>query len=236
MVLLFSDNGGVASLGSVNLPYRGVKGEYWEGGVRVPALVAGGYTVNSLESGELGAAYKYKHMVHIMDLHSTVLALAGVDDGLTSSSFVSPRESAAAKNTGQDVGGGLAGGGGAARAASRADIRNTATTTVAADAGVPAVDLAADTSSSTDSSSTISSSSASDDLDGMDMWDAFVDTGDAVRHTVIINVNSLVFANSGSVRHGRYKLIRNPDPEENKIYSKVRTALVNYGFFVSEVR
>lgn len=81
VVLLFSDNGGVNDLGSLNLPFRGEKGEYWEGGIRVPALIAGGYTVNSLatENGGLGSSYKYKHMVHITDMHSTALALAGIE-------------------------------------------------------------------------------------------------------------------------------------------------------------
>ncbi|CAN0230844.1 unnamed protein product, partial [Laminaria digitata] len=195
VVLLFSDNGGVADNGSLNLPYRGEKGEYWEGGVRVPALISGGYTVSRLGGG-LGSSYRYGHMVHITDMHATALALAGVDGGV-SSGALSPGEAAAeagefaaaaAAGAGADVGAGAAGAPPAAGAAAAA---------------------AADTTST---------STTSDELDGIDLWDAITTTGEAVRHTVIINVNSPLFASSGSVRHEKYKLTRNPEPKESLIY------------------
>ena len=48
VVIVFSDNGGKLEHGSSNLPFAGEKGQYWEGGTRVPAFISGGYVKNAL--------------------------------------------------------------------------------------------------------------------------------------------------------------------------------------------
>ena len=45
-----SDNGGLLSHGSSNAPYSGEKGMYFDGGVRVPAFVSGGYFTRALSA------------------------------------------------------------------------------------------------------------------------------------------------------------------------------------------
>ncbi|KAG5191062.1 Formylglycine-dependent sulfatase [Tribonema minus] len=76
VVFFLSDNGGVAAHGSSNLPLYGGKGEYWEGGVRVPAFVSGGYVARALaRRGK--APYTFTGMVHVTDVHATALSVAG---------------------------------------------------------------------------------------------------------------------------------------------------------------
>lgn len=238
VVLLFSDNGGVNGLGSLNLPYRGEKGEYWEGGVRVPAVIAGGYAVDSLADG-LGESYKYSHMVHITDIHATVMALAGVSNGAGGESSVAP----VPKSVKKDVLGAAMSSGTRGELAS-ADVQNASTNGAGGTRGsrVGATSSGGSSGSSDSTPAPTASETPSpttDDYsfetDGVDIWDAITATGDSVRTTMVINVNSPLFASSGSVRHGRYKLIRNPDPDENMIYSRVRASLMDYGFFVSSV-
>lgn len=162
--MFFSDNGGLASHGSVNRPFRGGKGDYWEGGVHVPAFVSGGFVSAALKRNGV-EPYRYGHLTHVTDIHATVLRLGGYSGGS------SEEES---------------GGGG--------------------------------------------------ELDGFDLWDAMVETKAAVRQAVVINLNSPNFASSGAVRWGKYKLIRNPEPIETVIYSRVQSKLVAEGLVVSEVR
>lgn len=158
MVIFFSDNGGQAAHGSVNHPFRGGKGDYWEGGVHVPAFFAGGFVSSALARNSIGP-YRYGHLAHVTDIHATVLRLAG-----------------------------------------------------------------------------FSGEEDDDSLDGMDLWESLVETKHAIRQTVVINVNSPNFANSAAVRWGKYKLIRNPEPLETAIYSRVRAKLTSEGLIVSEVR
>lgn len=77
-LFFLSDNGGVKRHGSVNLPFRGEKGVYFEGGVRVPAFIAGGYTARALAAsgGRTPGAYT-STLAHVADLAVTALALAG---------------------------------------------------------------------------------------------------------------------------------------------------------------
>lgn len=158
VVVFFSDNGGLASHGSVNRPFRGGKGDYWEGGVHVPAFVSGGFVSAALKRNGV-EPYRYGHLTHVTDIHATVLRLGGYSD----------------------EGDGLG-------------------------------------------------------LDGFDLWEAMVQTKAPVRKAVVINLNSPNFASSGAVRWGKYKLIRNPEPIETVIYSRVQSKLVAQGLVVSEVR
>lgn len=157
VLIFFSDNGGVASHGSVNHPFRGGKGDYWEGGVHVPAFISGGFVASALRHNKV-EPYRYGHLAHVTDVHATVLALSGYADG-----------------------GSVA-------------------------------------------------------LDGFDLWHSLVGTKAPVRQAVVINLNSENFARSGAVRWGKYKLIRNPEPSEAVIYTKVQTRLTSEESKVSEVR
>lgn len=81
VVIFFSDNGGLPSHGSVNRPFRGGKGEYWEGGVHVPAFLSGGFVSSALARNGV-EPYRYGHLTHVTDIHTTMLRLAGLaDDG-----------------------------------------------------------------------------------------------------------------------------------------------------------
>lgn len=157
VVIFFSDNGGLPAHGSVNHPFRGSKGDYWEGGVHVPAFVSGGYTMAALRENNV-EPYRYGHLVHVTDVHAIALGLGGQNE--------------------ED----------------------------------------------------------SLELDGIDLWKSLVETQDPAREAVVINVNSPNFAKSGAVRWGKYKLIRNPEPSETAIYSRVKAKLVAEGLDVSEVR
>lgn len=75
-IVVFSDNGGVQAHGSVNLPLRGAKADYWEGGVRTPAFLSGGFVQSSLSRNGV-KPYSYPHMVHLTDLHESIAGLAG---------------------------------------------------------------------------------------------------------------------------------------------------------------
>lgn len=165
VVIFFSDNGGLPSHGSVNRPFRGGKGDYWEGGVHVPAFVSGGLVSAALRSNGV-EPYRYGHLTHVTDVHATVLGLGGVLNG---------------SSEGEEEKG-------------------------------------------------------SGDLDGFDLWEALVQTKAPARQAVVINLNSPNFASSGAVRWGNYKLMRNPEPKETVVYSRVQTKLVGEGLMVSEVR
>ena len=73
MVCFFSDNGGATTRnspnGSVNTPYRGSKGEVWEGGVRVPMFAS---WPSHFKAGTI-----FTKPVTQMDLAATAIALAG---------------------------------------------------------------------------------------------------------------------------------------------------------------
>ncbi|CAM9109226.1 unnamed protein product [Phaeothamnion confervicola] len=76
-VFFLSDNGGIRSHGSINLPYSGEKGSTWEGGVRVPAFVGGGLVSRALARNLLNP-YTFNGIWHVTDVHATVLRLAGL--------------------------------------------------------------------------------------------------------------------------------------------------------------
>lgn len=76
LVVFLSDNGGIVRHGSSNAPLRGEKGEYYEGGIRVPAFMSGGF----LEKELLRTAtkpYTSTALCHVTDVHATVLSVAG---------------------------------------------------------------------------------------------------------------------------------------------------------------
>ena len=155
VVIVFSDNGGLPAHGSVNRPFRGGKGEYWEGGIHVPAFLSGGFVSSALARNGV-EPYRYGHLTHVTDIHTTMLRLAGLAD-------------------------------------------------------------------------------EEDNLDGVDLWEALVQTKAPARESVVINLNSANFAKSGAVRWGKYKLMRNPEPLETAIYTHVEKKLINEGLVVSEV-
>lgn len=159
-VLVFmSDNGGVMKHGSLNTPFRGEKGMSWEGGVRVPAFISGGYTTNALKNSMLNP-YTFDSMVHITDLHATLVGLAG-------GRSQEPQETL---NNYNEI------------------------------SFVPAVD-------------------------GLDQWEAWTSTKEPVRDSMVLHLNSRLFAGSGAVRIGDFKLMRNPDPKEATVFSQVRQHL-----------
>jgi len=86
--VFLSDNGGIEEHGSSNMPFRGGKGTYYEGGLRVPAFIAGGFTESSLAAAGT-APFAATGLMHISDLHATIL-------GLASAPFTSGDSSAAA--------------------------------------------------------------------------------------------------------------------------------------------
>jgi len=69
LVVFASDNGGLESQGADNGPLRGGKGELYEGGVRVPAVVS--WPARLPEGTSVAAP------IHIVDWYPTLLGLAG---------------------------------------------------------------------------------------------------------------------------------------------------------------
>ena len=67
-----TDNGSPIQVAGSNYPLRGCKGSNWEGGVRVPALVNGGF-LPAAQRGKTTAGVS-----HIVDLYATFAGLAGV--------------------------------------------------------------------------------------------------------------------------------------------------------------
>ncbi|MFP6641008.1 MAG: sulfatase-like hydrolase/transferase, partial [Myxococcota bacterium] len=70
LVLFFSDNGGANIFGGVNTPLRGQKGETFEGGIRVPAVLRW--------PGHLAAGSQFPRLVSVMDVFPTLAAAAGI--------------------------------------------------------------------------------------------------------------------------------------------------------------
>lgn len=71
IVFFLSDNGGPSrDNASSNLPLRGNKSDYYDGGIRVPFAVQW--------KGEIPAGLKYNHPVISLDIFATASALAGV--------------------------------------------------------------------------------------------------------------------------------------------------------------
>lgn len=71
MIVFISDNGGIPNNNaSINLPLNGEKGTLYEGGIRVPYFM--------YYPKKLPKAKTYNKMVSSLDIHPTLLALAGV--------------------------------------------------------------------------------------------------------------------------------------------------------------
>ena len=74
LVVFASDNGAAYGYGD-NSPLRGAKFTLWEGGVRVPAFITGGY----LPKEKRGTVFD-QHAMHVTDWYSTLLTgVAGLD-------------------------------------------------------------------------------------------------------------------------------------------------------------
>lgn len=71
IVVFVSDNGGSTSFGGQNQPYRGQKGQTFEGGIRVPAVIRW--------PKQLDAGGVLEQTMSIMDLYPTLAAAAGVE-------------------------------------------------------------------------------------------------------------------------------------------------------------
>lgn len=79
LYVFLSDNGANPGYGGSNYPLRGEKGQYWDGGVKSPVFMAGGYTMRALREAAAGhSAHLNTDLMHITDLPATVLSLAGV--------------------------------------------------------------------------------------------------------------------------------------------------------------
>mmetsp|Transcript_38458 Transcript_38458/g.34005 ORF Transcript_38458/g.34005 Transcript_38458/m.34005 type:complete len:727 (-) Transcript_38458:186-2366(-) len=72
LVIIGSDNGAKRHYGD-NAPYRGFKNTSWEGGVKVPGFVTGGY----LPEEQRGKVLDYP--MHFVDWYPTLLSAAGLD-------------------------------------------------------------------------------------------------------------------------------------------------------------
>ena len=68
LVVYFNDNGGTGRAGG-NGPYRGVKGDYLEGGIRVPAAMRW--------PGHIPAASQTDALLHVVDVFPTLAGVAG---------------------------------------------------------------------------------------------------------------------------------------------------------------
>ena len=68
LVMFLNDNGGSVSAGW-NAPYRGKKSDYYEGGIRVPAVIRW--------PGEITAGSESDALLHVVDLFPTFAGLAG---------------------------------------------------------------------------------------------------------------------------------------------------------------
>ena len=78
LYVFLSDNGANPGYGGSNYPLRGEKGQYWDGGVKSPVFVSGGYTTRSIHEAGGGTERLNSDLMHITDLTATVLDLAGV--------------------------------------------------------------------------------------------------------------------------------------------------------------
>lgn len=76
IIVFTSDNGGQPSQGGFNNPYRGAKGTFYEGGVRVPGFV---YSKNLLTQ----SGYRHQGLLHASDWLPTFISLAGGSADLT---------------------------------------------------------------------------------------------------------------------------------------------------------
>lgn len=75
LLIGLSDNGAELSSGD-NYPLRGGKGYLFEGGVRTPAFVAGGY----LNDNRKGLKFQSSTVIHVTDWYPTILSAIGLSD------------------------------------------------------------------------------------------------------------------------------------------------------------
>eukprot|EP01084_Bolivina_argentea_P227474 384165_1 len=75
LIVFSSDNGADLSCGD-NFPLRGCKKTSFEGGIRVPAFISGGYLDDSVRGSTFGNDNFY---VHVTDWYPTLLEAAGID-------------------------------------------------------------------------------------------------------------------------------------------------------------
>lgn len=76
LIIMLSDNGGPSGVDSNhanNWPLRGGKTNFFEGGIRVPAFVGGGYLPDSMRGKKLDG------YISVADWYATLLPLAGAD-------------------------------------------------------------------------------------------------------------------------------------------------------------
>jgi len=73
-IIYMSDNGGCYQAGGLNLPFRGLKGHLFEGGVRTPSFISSPL----LPKENLGQVYN--NTMHITDWFPTILNYAGYSD------------------------------------------------------------------------------------------------------------------------------------------------------------
>ncbi len=72
LVMFLNDNGGISEAGG-NGPYRGLKSSYFEGGIRVPAVMRW--------PDQIAAGSESDALLHVADLFPTLAGLAGADTG-----------------------------------------------------------------------------------------------------------------------------------------------------------
>jgi len=73
IVFWATDNGAPPQVGGSNYPLRGGKGSNWEGGIKCPAFVSGGYIPTNRRGTTVNNGF-----MHIVDLYSTFLTLGGI--------------------------------------------------------------------------------------------------------------------------------------------------------------
>jgi arylsulfatase A-like enzyme len=73
LIIWVSDNGSPVEGAGSNWPLKGSKKSNWEGGVKTPAFVSGGYLPPSQRNKSLTG------MIHLVDWYSTISSLAGLD-------------------------------------------------------------------------------------------------------------------------------------------------------------
>merc|ERR1711998_736394 len=82
LYIFLSDNGANPGYGGSNFPLRGEKGQYWEGGVKAPVFMAGGFLTRVLRDDAWQGKDTSPHMnlalMHITDIPATICDLAGV--------------------------------------------------------------------------------------------------------------------------------------------------------------
>ena len=72
LLIVIGDNGAPSNNAGYNGQFKGFKFTHWEGGHRVPSFVSGGALTDELRGSW------YNHTIHFVDLHRTILDLAGL--------------------------------------------------------------------------------------------------------------------------------------------------------------